>query len=198
MLNELSHILVGSAACFSLQMLYSCLEPSVGKKKKKKVFSKTPLGSIFRKINKCKLNYSNKIVKDGVWLILHEIHVQEEKKNKILQGCAFVSLGPNKHAVRIYACCSMILEVNPAQQVYTLTFCFNTLHRHTMPMKVRKFPFAFSYMWFICTWRCFGMRPRWMSEDLIRAFQTQLTVVNFHHLWGVAAIPSSVQGYLCT
>lgn len=53
-------------------------------REKKKVFSKTPLGSIFRKINKCKLNWSNKVVKDGAWLILHEIHIQEEKENKIL------------------------------------------------------------------------------------------------------------------
>lgn len=54
MLNELSHILLGSAACFLLYALVcSCLEPSF---EGEGVFSKTPLGSIFKKINKCKLN----------------------------------------------------------------------------------------------------------------------------------------------
>lgn len=39
-------------------------------------------------------------MKDGVWLILHEMHIQEEKENKILQGCA---LYPNECAVGVDA-----------------------------------------------------------------------------------------------
>lgn len=56
MLNELSDALVGSAACFLLQVLVCfCLEASLGDKKAK-VSSKTLLDSIFRKIKKYKLD----------------------------------------------------------------------------------------------------------------------------------------------
>lgn len=44
-------------------------------------------------------------MKDGVWLILHEMHIQEEKENKILQGCG---LYPNECAVQIDACRALI------------------------------------------------------------------------------------------
>lgn len=34
------------------------------------------------------------------------------------------------------------------------------------PVIPGKWTFPFSFLWFICTEGCFGMRPQWMSEDL--------------------------------
>lgn len=159
MLNELSDTLVGSAACFPLQMLvYSCLEPSPGEEKKEKHSAKPywiPFSgrltnaNFIRRIKSWRMQSGKSYVK---WIF--------RKKTKF---CGMYTSVLVKY-LHVALWCQQLIRCSRDTHGWFVWICGSgTL----LPLVIiGKFTFSFSFLWLIRTEGCFGTRPWSVSEDL--------------------------------